>query len=486
MKNFSIELDSEPKGSLVGQKRKKSKKLIYSGSVAVNMRRRSLEDLVPSQEAAHQPFRPVNSSAFQENEATSGEIKAKLPKLYSAGLYKNFNSKMQSLKDKYSHLYNQFGKNGNQQNSSIRQMMKESEQLFSRTYSIKYFGVNNDQIGILSRRIPLKQPDNNRLSPTALTKQILKTQSNKETQEKQTEPSLADIMKKNVKRNLEENNKNLESSKGRSKTPDPSTKMEFVEESSPNIEKTGENPIITQVEVEQGALEADDKEIEAKAQEFVPVPQKYDVYVVNKYFIPKHLHAAKRQQKRSQSAGNIGLFGEVGTSRSQTAQRNRRLGSIQHRRDVSDVSKVRQTLMRSMSNFHPSTEPPTDRVLESDRYMTHELKMLISDKTNFSYAKLLSTIQNPDLIHRMNQRREMLNEFLNKRQERIENIHGNGAIPSRTKSEKFYKTSGQFFVQITRPEENSMFRNYMKIKNKLEVEPRATSVGPKLGLVSRE
>ena len=432
MKNFSMELESDPKGSLPGQKRHKNKKLAYSGSAALNMRRRSLEEFVVSNEIAHQPFKALNSSALQEKDAISAEIKAKLPKLYSAGLYKNFNTKMQSLKDKYSQLYDQFGKSGSHQGNSVRQMVRDSEQLFSRTYSIKYFGVNNDQIGILSRRIPLKQPENNRLSPTALTKQMfqtsLKAPIKKEVIAKQNEPSLNEIMKKNMKRNLEENTKSLETAKLRSKTPEPSTRVEEKEETSHRVEETGSNPIITQVE--EGVLEADENEIEAKAQEFVPVPQRYDVYVVNKYFIPKHLHAAKRQVKRSQSAGNVGLIGEAALGRSQTARNNRRAASNQRKREVTDVSKIRKTLMRSMSNFHSSPDPPMDKALDSDRFMTHELKTLLTDKAHFSYAKLLNTIQNPDLIHRMNQRREMLSEFLNKRQEKIETLHGDGAIQS--------------------------------------------------------
>jgi len=86
-----------------------------------------------------------------------------LPKLYTVTQYENFSRKLENLKDKYTRLYGKtevtegdFTQELNPEN--IKDLVLDAEKMFNASYSIKYFGLKDNQLGIISKRIPMQKP----------------------------------------------------------------------------------------------------------------------------------------------------------------------------------------------------------------------------------------------------------------------------------------------------------------------------------------
>jgi len=80
-----------------------------------------------------------------------------LKKLYTAEMHQQYTGKLDELKRKYDYVYKYVVKDPQDiidpNREKIKDVVLKSENLFNTTYSIKYFGMKDDQIGILSKRV---------------------------------------------------------------------------------------------------------------------------------------------------------------------------------------------------------------------------------------------------------------------------------------------------------------------------------------------
>ena len=79
-------------------------------------------------------------------------------KLYNPQLFESHSHKVNIVREKYENLYHQYYDDPSVGIKKFPELVSNTENIINSTYSIKYFGINNDQIGILSRRVPLKNP----------------------------------------------------------------------------------------------------------------------------------------------------------------------------------------------------------------------------------------------------------------------------------------------------------------------------------------
>jgi len=93
-----------------------------------------------------------------------------LKKLYTASMHQQYTGKLDDLKRKYDHVYKYVVKDQPEildpSRERIKDVVLKSENLFNTTYSIKYFGVKDDQIGILSKRVNMNQKNTARQNRT--------------------------------------------------------------------------------------------------------------------------------------------------------------------------------------------------------------------------------------------------------------------------------------------------------------------------------
>jgi len=93
-----------------------------------------------------------------------------LKKLYTASMHEQYTGKLDDLKRKYDHVYKYVVKDQPEildpSKERIKDVVLKSENLFNTTYSIKYFGVKDDQIGILSKRVNMNQKNTARQNRT--------------------------------------------------------------------------------------------------------------------------------------------------------------------------------------------------------------------------------------------------------------------------------------------------------------------------------
>ena len=97
-----------------------------------------------------------NSHALYQTTRTPRSPTAKMIKLYNPQLFEKYSHKINIVREKYENLYQQYFENPLVGEKNLSELVSTTENIINSTYSIKYFGINNNQIGILSRRVPLK------------------------------------------------------------------------------------------------------------------------------------------------------------------------------------------------------------------------------------------------------------------------------------------------------------------------------------------
>ena len=104
-------------------------------------------------QAEVEDFQTFRFTEFQSLQKT-------LPRLYTPSQYQAASQKLNNLRERYQHLYvKPEGTEGDlpqdlaQEN--LKELVLEAEKVFNATYSVKYFGVKDNTLGIVSKRVPM-------------------------------------------------------------------------------------------------------------------------------------------------------------------------------------------------------------------------------------------------------------------------------------------------------------------------------------------
>ena len=371
-------------------------------------------------------FHPLTSGAFflderretePEKPPTSGVIKGRMPKLYNHELYNNYTEKLSSIKEKYTSIQKQLHSNDkNLDAKSLRELIKETEDIFARSYSIKYFGINRNQIGIMSRRVPIKLADRNFLSSS----QIRQRKSNPNEQPQKFSPNQPSGTKSST--NFRPSTRGMISASRlrglnqRSYTAERFNRAVTLEDQVTSDDNIGE--IVKTEEAAAGKEDVfpspnkNDAEVERlmptseaekqKPQEYFPRPEDYNVYVVNQYFIPKQLQTVRKVKKETTSAERVSELIDLQlNSYLRKVPTNSKVPS-NYDRLARGTTKIKRAMLRApASSLRCGTEPSQDQLIEADKFKTHELRKLLADRENLSYAKLLNSFGEPGLINKM-------------------------------------------------------------------------------------
>ena len=343
-----------------------------------------------------------------------GMIRAKLPKLYNNELYNVYSNKISEVKEKYLNIHQQLqNEEETAKEKPLRDLIKETEGIFSKSYSIKYFGINKDQIGIMSRRVPIKQVNRqpqltiNINSPLAqleyakwqkynAAQQIESTRSNPALQTKNAKVVLSSTRLRGAKTSMSSGSGGFNST------------HEMLGRKIEGDSWQGERKEVSTAENQKDAAGTNPKENIEKAetltnfnaqdpQEYLPQPDAYNVFVVNKYFIPKQLHAIKKKRKNSKSFEKVEQLIEF--------QLNAKLDRVpknpkiltNYERLAKGLTKVKRSMLRApMSRGKFGTDPTQAQIIEADKFKTEELKRLLAEKDNLSYAKLIGSLEKPN------------------------------------------------------------------------------------------
>jgi len=94
-------------------------------------------------------------------------IQRPLKKLYSSRQYENFSKKLGDMKERYASLYGEAEPRKEEISpEKFQELYLNAEKMFNASYSIKYMGLKNDQLGIVSQRVPM-QPTQDQPQVTA-------------------------------------------------------------------------------------------------------------------------------------------------------------------------------------------------------------------------------------------------------------------------------------------------------------------------------
>ena len=391
-----------------------------------------------------------NSGVMQETEQII--IQKKLPKLYTAELYNSFYQKTNNIKDKYMQLYKQVQKEGENQPRlrTLRDVIKETEDAFSRSYSIKYFGANQDQVGVLSRRVPIKFETR--------TKYLI---SNRDNLNSQNETISIGYELDHQKRDNLDFQRKLGNETARSIGSDyfgngTQRNQQYNEENSSSKFYTKAR-----------------EDLENSKQISSILNENQNAYIVNKYFIPKELHTVKNKHKRSRSIEPLeGRLNFELNSKKVVGAKNAGASSSLERASKG-VDKIKRTMLRGqLATTKNINEPTRDMILETDRYMTQEMKNLLAERNNLSYAKLLSSIQNPETLEKYPDRRLLEQPPVPRKNQKIEKVPKSPKTgPKSPKNEHKNPNESSKTLPVRestlRPvQNNTMYNSYLKIANK--------------------
>jgi len=117
-------------------------------------------------------YSPTTNNSFQYEPYCFSELKTiqrPLKKLYSSRQYESLNKKRDDLKEKYSNLYadpkDHKIKKEELSPERFQELYLSAEKMFNTSYSIKYMGLMNDKLGVVSQRVPM--------SPSLVTQYFL-------------------------------------------------------------------------------------------------------------------------------------------------------------------------------------------------------------------------------------------------------------------------------------------------------------------------
>lgn len=397
----------------------------------------------------------------------------RLPKLYTTGLYNNYSNKLLSAKQKFSILNQQLQKGTEApQEVPLRALVKQTEEVLSKTYSIKYFGINNDQIGILSQRVPIKSP-----AKAKFVVSSSRRTENNASMDKLNSPQHTSAMN-GVTLDLYNNHKlATDPSAGKRASSQPKLKGAGGEHNQPGIKWQNESDYHEQNDFQEdngypngvSPIDAPFGQKESKAH-----PEEYDVYVVNNYFIPKQLHSVRNKQKRSINVEQLEeVIDQQLKAQSKKTPTQEKIPA-NYDRLARGVSKVKRTMLRAVIPAHKSEGMPSqEMIIESDKFKTHELKTLLAEKNALSYAKLLNSLENPEVIDQGKNQSLLEQVFGGQRKRSARNSRNSSQIePSGL--EIIGDASKNIKIKIEN--DSSLFQKYAKIATKYIDEYRLPQV----------
>jgi len=321
---------------------------------------------------------------------------------YTGPMYERLNEKLGKLKERYGTLFQSL--HGEEEESveekRISELLVNSEDLFHKTYSIKYFGVQDDQIGVLSRRVPLKNAENQRKSQSTNKRhenknrdRIVSSQSKETSQELHTSRSLKTM------------NEPPESprSYGMPSTPRDQKNLELVIQSKLQDSQQTQNtfhgiikpttrakkrPSLNNISLEendnQQKLEANTSITNSNHQEYITRSENQN-HLITTYFAPKRLpttHNKHRITPRAETTLTQLYY-------DQTIDQ-KYVNSVDFGRNLKTLSRVRRNMIRNINLKGTPRMASEEKAISPERNYTD----FNSTKTPLSYAKLLQNLKN--------------------------------------------------------------------------------------------
>lgn len=397
----------------------------------------------------------------------SANRRGQLPKLYNNELYHRYSNKLHEIKDKYSRLHEQLQLSASApQEKPIRELIKDTSDVFSHTYSVKYFGVNMDQIGVLSHRVPLQPPIKNPERHSHLHSQH--GLSDRENNSVRPRPKSALIAAKDTLESNEDENFKTEHSHNRiSKTKDISTQAmgEISTQTDPQNDVALTKEDGHNAQPNERVIKSAEFTPQMSTTQFQPHPEDYDVYVVNKYVMPKQLpvyHPKKKKEVDDIEKFEAYLDLELRPTPQRIPKQSKLLANYD--RAVKGLEKVKRTMLRApITEQKEEYEPDIETMMEADKFKTYEAKQMLANKVSLSYSKLLSSLENPAVVEQMNNKRLLTTMKSQEEKKKIK-----GPKISMNPDANIFSSSKDFnarnvAVKIKVERENPLYQNYAKI-----------------------
>lgn len=363
-----------------------------------------------------------------------------LKKLYSTTMHKQYNNKIVELKKRYNNVYKKALQDVELDVSreNIKNIVLKSENVLNSTYSVKYFGMREDQIGVLSKRVSLTQKPGprpsrpNEVSPPKINSSMASIDS---TNRLHADASAGefDYTSLNMRRNLSrvgstESHKKLidiiKTSQSGSpqkpwtdgnddKIPEvtefPTKECEEIVEpkqkySSPHMSDEGGSShhqyyyghlrnkkrslSSNQGEYSDNEISKINEMAEAETQEETKKKSDSELitspegYIITRYLLPKKLTGLRRDDDKRERKKVTGLL--------HVAKGQRDDNSASFERNLKTMSRVKRSMLRSVSI--PVEQDYQDELNVLNQYRTHELKELTAEITKYSYSKLIGTL----------------------------------------------------------------------------------------------
>jgi len=462
----------------------------------------------------------------------SGLESRPLKKLYSTTMHKQYSNKIVELKKRYSNVY----KKALQEveldvdREKIKDIVLKSENVLNSTYSVKYFGMREDQIGVLSKRVSLTQKPGprpsrpNEPSPPKINSSMASIDTTN-----RLHPGEFDYTSLNMKRNLSrvgstESHRKLKDIIKTSQSSSPQKpwgdtnddKIQEVTElatkeceelaepkqkkySSPEMSEEGgsshqyyyglrnkkrslssnhggESSEINEVADAETESQHPQEAKKKSDSELITSP---NGYIITRYLLPNKLTGLKRDDDKREKKKVTGLL--------HIAKGQKDDNSASFERNLKTMSRVKRSMLRSVSI--PVEQDYQDELNVLNQYRTHELKELTAEITKYSYSKLIGTLvrgnatsfenafeEKNRLLERMIQtrkeRRKIVNAKINDKNitrcSRGSSVRGWYQDKTDEIEESLLPGIGTTFsLKVQYHEENELYNTFMRIKDKI-------------------
>jgi len=359
-----------------------------------------------------------------------------LPKLYTGPQYELLLQKKNKLKEKYQRLYQNVQDGEDPQalpeilQEDLKELMQEAEQIFHQTYSIKYFGVKDNQLGIVSKRVPIARIDSN-------------FADNGKPQSRKRLEQCRSVSAQNMVKPLNS----------------------FREGSDQNLgnelqSQTDSNYVVTQYFAPKKleSVKVGEKNTSNKSKNKVGNPWELHSSIHDKVMSEQGEYRKSYSQHFSQDVNKI--WDRVAVSNQQVAN------TADFSRKITSVGKTKRAILRSV-NLEKAWEskPFKDELDVPERFRTHEVKKVMAGQAKYSYSKLLKTMYS-------NEKPETVLIENTEKMERILAMRGDGRHTARPVmgSDDPYQhgPNGNYIVKVMYPKENEMFNRFVKIRSNVE------------------
>lgn len=394
-------------------------------------------------------------------------------------------SKFLDMNDKNAYLNNLLRKDGGSSpRKTASNETKENQEDFSRSYSIKYFGVDQDQAGVISKRVPLKPEDKSKqhvlytkfaeyqMDSIARDSGIGQHQFDQQSVESSTKrvnhnSNLTLMMKRNLQATIENNRKKYEAIRSRSFSSD-FRDISVIQKADidgmhdqQNFEGNDDQEHMMQEHLEPGEGDADAGQIY----------ENQNSYMMNQYMGPKEMYSSRTAMRKSYSIdpNEEQLIWEMRSKALANAKSIAELSRIE--RAFRGIDTIKCNMRKGLLNpLVTARDFSRDSAMGSrETIETQGLKNLIAERDNMSYTKLLTSIQRPELLERYQNRSVSEQPLAQRKVQKVKNIHRLPSVEFQSNGKKLVPMKGSFSLNPVQSK-TMMYNSYMKITKKYDDE----------------